>query len=294
MEENCRLADAIKAANTDTVTGGCPAGDGADVIALSADIILVADLPRVTSDITLRGSGFTISGDDEYRIFYVGASGKLTIERLILLDGKANEVTLPVAGAIEAGGAIFNQGVLSESHSIFSDNSARFGGAIMSGADLSVGDSTFSGNSADSSGGSFEFRGTEKYNSTATLTHVTLARNVAKRSGGIFVAANNAVVSLRNGIIVSNIGGNCFGELNQDVGNLIEDGNCFAEISGDPMLGDLVEPEDCSPAYLPLLGGSPAIDAAHPAYCSETDQIGTERPQGRTCDIGAIEYVPDK
>ena len=253
MEENCRLADAIKAANTDTVTGDCPAGDGVDVISLSADITLVAEPPRVTSDITLRGSGFTISGDDEYRIFYVEASGKLTIERLILLDGKANEVTLPVAGAIEAGGAIFNQGVLSVSHSIFSDNSA------------------------DSSGGSIDYWGTEKYKSTATLSHVTLARKVAKRSGGIFVTVNNAVVSLRNSIIVSNIGG-----------------NCYAEISGDPMLGDLIEPEDGSPVYYPLMVGSPAIDAAHPAYCTKTDQIGTERPQGGACDIGAIEYVLDK
>ena len=80
-------------------------------------------------------------------------------------------------------------------------------------------------------------------------------------------------------------------KLNQDVGDLIEDGNCFAEISGDPMLGDLVEPEVSSPAYLPLLEGSPAIDAAHPAYCRKTDRVGTERPQGGACDILAIEYV---
>ena len=57
------------------------------------------------------------------------------------------------------------------------------------------------------------------------------------------------------------------------------------------MLGDLVEPEVGSPAYLPFLEGSAAIDAAHPAYCRKTDQIGTERPQGGACDILAIEYV---
>ena len=57
------------------------------------------------------------------------------------------------------------------------------------------------------------------------------------------------------------------------------------------MLGDLVIPEDGSPVLYPLEEGSPAIDAAHPAYCRKTDQIGTERPQGGACDILAIEYV---
>ena len=57
------------------------------------------------------------------------------------------------------------------------------------------------------------------------------------------------------------------------------------------MLGELVEPEDGSPAYFPLLAGSPAIDAADDGYCPATDQIGTVRPQGGGCDIGAIEYV---
>ena len=33
---NCTLRDAITAANFDTVTGGCPAGSGADTIILSA------------------------------------------------------------------------------------------------------------------------------------------------------------------------------------------------------------------------------------------------------------------
>ena len=57
------------------------------------------------------------------------------------------------------------------------------------------------------------------------------------------------------------------------------------------MLGELVEPEDSSPAYFPLLAGSRAIDAADDAHCPATDQIGTARPQGAGCDIGAIEYA---
>ena len=59
----CTLIDAITAANTDTVTGGCLAGAGADTITLTADVILTTGLPAITttSVITIEGAGFTIS-----------------------------------------------------------------------------------------------------------------------------------------------------------------------------------------------------------------------------------------
>ncbi len=40
-----------------------------------------------------------------------------------------------------------------------------------------------------------------------------------------------------------------------------------------------------------LLAMASIIDAADDDYCPETDQIGTARPQGAGCDIGAIEYA---
>ncbi|MCE2472748.1 MAG: SH3 domain-containing protein [Anaerolineae bacterium] len=44
------------------------------------------------------------------------------------------------------------------------------------------------------------------------------------------------------------------------------------------------------PVYLPLQVGSPAIDAADARFCPTRDQVGTPRPQGSGCDIGAIEW----
>jgi predicted outer membrane repeat protein len=38
-----------------------------------------------------------------------------------------------------------------------------------------------------------------------------------------------------------------------------------------------------------LLAGSPAIDHADSAHCPPTDEIGTTRPQGPACDVGAYE-----
>ncbi len=37
---DCTVRDAITAANTDTATGGCPAGSGADVIELPAGVTI--------------------------------------------------------------------------------------------------------------------------------------------------------------------------------------------------------------------------------------------------------------
>jgi hypothetical protein len=42
---------------------------------------------------------------------------------------------------------------------------------------------------------------------------------------------------------------------------------------------------------LPLLPGSPAIDAGDDTACPPTDARGTHRPQGPHCDMGAYEAV---
>jgi hypothetical protein len=42
----------------------------------------------------------------------------------------------------------------------------------------------------------------------------------------------------------------------------------------------------------PLLQGSPAIDTAGDVYCTPTDRLGTARPAGPHCDMGAYEYQP--
>ena len=87
LDENCTLADAIRAANADEERGECPAGEGADSITLSADITLEGELPRVLSEITIDGAGFTISGNEQFRIFYVDSGGALTLQNIHLTAG---------------------------------------------------------------------------------------------------------------------------------------------------------------------------------------------------------------
>ena len=93
-------------------------------------------------------------------------------------------------------------------------------------------------------------------------------------------------MALRNSILVGRgRGEDCAGGFDQNIGNLSPDGTCAVRSSDDVLLGEL----SGAPAYYPLQDRSPAIDAADPEYCPETDQIGTPRPQGGGCDVGAIE-----
>lgn len=490
--EDCTLADAIDAANRDVAVGACVAGDGADTIALSADIILQAELPRITTEITVEGGGYNISGALAYRIFYVESSGSLTIKQLTLVGGRAGPEYTPgivsgdggaiyndgnltisdstlsknkagrggaignggtltidrcnfvensdhfssgaivnshggklvvrnsnflrnsgyaggaienfgeqyvaeshfeeneamIGGAIrnlgkshvrssdfysnfaENGGAVFNigeltiidslfsgnrtaqnggaiqndgdlsirqsvftrsgafwggalnngpDGALKIEHSLFDENAAAVGAAIENRGDVWVNSSTFTGNSAKENGGAIHDRGhlfiynssfsenraawggalylvgNRFFSSDADLTHVTMVENFANVGGGLVVdSLPDASVRLYNSILADNVGGDCVGGLSQAHGNIIKDGSCNAELSGDPMLSKLVVPEDGSPAYYPLLPGSPAIDAAVSDHCPDSDQIGTPRPQGEACDIGAIEFLPEQ
>ena len=162
VSENCRLADAIEAANTDEAVGGCPAGEGADIISLSADVALEAELPPVTSEIIIEGNGYAISGGNRYRIFVVDG-GDLSINDLTLTAGNArnkgnpvvdNDRNLVVSADNALGGAILNDGALTISGSEFRDNSADYmGGAILNNGALTIIDSRFSGNSAGERGG---------------------------------------------------------------------------------------------------------------------------------------------
>ncbi len=324
----CTLADHIVSANTNRSVGFCPAGTSHDVITITEDITLEEALPPITATITIEGGGHTISGDKQFRIFDV-QGGNLTIKNLTLFAGNApaeeNGGALRLGAgaqvAVESvrfsdnsgfqGGAISTSGDdahLSIRDSQFLRNSSRgYGGAIFAeGGIIDITRSSFQQSQADYYGGAIAAHaGTMSVNNTTfadnqaygggavevfvaevTLTHVTMMRNVARHVYGNAIHRTAGVVNLRNSIVGGTKG--CTGRLTEARGNLSQDGSCaLLETKAEPMLGELTG----SPAWYPLLDGSPALDAADPAFCLETDQIGRPRPQGGGCDIGAIESL---
>ena len=297
--EPCSLADKITAANTDRVSGECPAGSGADRITLTGDIVLSEALPVIASDITIDGAGYSISGDGARRLFEVNWSGALTLENVTLKDGLA-----------DSGGAIYNTGVLTIRRSTLRDNVATFwGGALTNGHGfLTVEDSSFTGNSALTGGAIFS-NGIE-----VSIVNSTFSANrAANYGGGIDVQGGNVTIvnstlydngsgglnrssgtlKLRNSIIAGSSGVDCQGSLAENSSNYIEDDSCSPALSsadGSIELGALTG----SPAYHPLLDGSAAIDAADSTHCPAADQAGSERPTGAGCDIGAHEKVDEE
>jgi hypothetical protein len=141
------------------------------------------------------------------------------------------------------------------------------------------------------------------WDGSLTLNNVTISGNTAGNSGG-GLSIQCATVNARNSIVAGNqasaspdcdnfagpfasIGYNLFGDL---TGCAITLGAGDLTLA-NPTLGELVG----SPPYYPLLAGSPAIDAGHPAGCTGssgplfTDQRGA--PRTGHCDIGAYEYT---
>ena len=148
--------------------------------------------------------------------------------------------------------------------------------------------STFYNNSAKHDSGVLH-----AFGGNISLIHVTMVNNFLtapySSSGNTITkqafSPGDSTVSLHNSIVAGRGGEDCFGGVDHYSGNLSADGSCGFERSAAPRLGELTG----SPAYLPLLDQSPAVDTADPEFCLETDQIGTARPQGGGCDIGAFE-----
>lgn len=246
----CTLREAINNANsnTDTTSGDCTAGSGADTItfSVSGTITLGSTLPTVNSADGLTidgGEHITISGNSSVRVLIVDSPGVLTLENLTVEDGNA--------GSPGSGGGILNNGILTLTNSIFSLNHATQGGAILNNnlGILTVTSSIFSFNQAiahvpafpgdievpglggaiDNSGklaitdSSFDsnagISGVELnaaaggiFNSaTMTVTNSTFSRNLADAAGAIFNVGKLTITNSTFGGSVLEFQGNISG-----------------------------------------------------------------------------------
>ena len=240
LDENCTLADALRAANADEERGACPAGEGADLITLTADITLTGALPRILTDITIDGAGYSISGDEQFRIFYVDMGGALTLQNVHLTAGLAhNEVIFSfvdgVTGRSKSGGAILaNRGSRLELvNSRFTDNVAEaFGGVLDSwDSEIIIVDSEFSGNMA-ASGGAIG-----SAFSVVSVSNSSFDGNIAAEGGGalqVFNGRAHVSDSQFNGNIAAEDGG---GAITVFAGTVEQSGNSFSDNEGGDCVG---------------------------------------------------------
>ena len=199
-----------------------------------------------------------------------------------------NSARLGGGGAIHSG---YQSSVTIEKSS-FARNYARNGGAIFNSyqSEISITNSSLISNSARDDGGAILV-----FHGKAALTHATVAQNSASRGGGLFVSAEYVPsVSLLNSIFADNQDRDCDGRIEQSIGNLDTDGSCFAALTAGPAFAQPTTPEAAPTRFLALSHSSPAIGAANPRFCPESDQIGTARPAGGACDIGAIQSSPGR
>ena len=197
--------------------------------------------------------------------------------------------------ASSAFGGINNAGVLTMNNSTVSGNRASSYAGIYSGGPITMTNSTVSNNSATSTSGAITADG------SVTLTNSTIYGNSAGTlSGGVNISGAGPLVyslTTSNSIIANNTGIDCsvLGVTVISNGyNIDSDGSCGLLGIGDQpntavaTLNLAALANNGGPTMThALLVGSPAIDAG--TCVNATDQRGTTRPQGVTCDIGAYE-----
>jgi hypothetical protein len=218
------------------------------------------------------------------------------------------------------GGGICNRGTATISNSTISGNNAfsgyngglAVGGGIYNLGRLTINNSTLRGNSATTIGDvdcGLAYGGGISGSKTLTINNSTLSGNYAKNCAGIgFGGGISGNVTLQNTVVASSpYGGNCYGTVTSDGYNLSSDNTCNFNSTGDlnnidPKLGQLGN-HGGPTQTIPLLSGSPAIDAGNPNGCTDgqghllkTDQRGQPRPDREDaggCDMGAFERQKD-
>ena len=149
---DCSLADAIRAANTDTAVGGCAAGSGGDKIILSGNLRFSSALPSITSEILVEGAYHELDVRFNGHLFDVASNGNLTISR-VRFNSDNNSAWVRLRSYIT------NAGTLLVTGSSFRNGKSGRGGAIFNTGQMTVRSSFFSGNVSGVHGGAIRNQG---------------------------------------------------------------------------------------------------------------------------------------
>ena len=241
----------------------------------------------VGSNGTMTLTNVTFSGNTAQYGGGVGNYGTMTLTNVTLSGNSANY----------GGGGVSNAGTMTLINVALTGNSAsNGGGGVGSNGTMTLTNVTLSGNSAPYGGG------VDNYG-TITLTNVTLSGNSASTIGGNIYINSGDTATLNNTIVANSLsGGDVFGTVSGH-DNLIDTAVAGGLVNGvngnlvgfNPLLGTLGNYGGPTQT-LPLLPGSPAIDAGNNTFAVDgsgnpltIDQRGLARVVGTAVDIGAFE-----
>lgn len=233
---DCSLREAIQAANTDAPIDGCPAGCGDDLIIVPAGVYNLNIPGRVenlnqtgdfdiTSNLIVKGESAVttvIDASELDRAFHI-INGTVTISDLTITNGETFRGN---------SGGIQNEGTLTVTNCMISNNSGGDGGGIQNMLTLTVINSTVSYNVSDIGGGIGNSGG-----ETITIINSTINNNVATEFGG---GLSN--LGTKSTLINSTISGNIANEAGGGIENLgiLELIYCTITENEAPMGGGIV------------------------------------------------------
>jgi len=309
-----------------TVDGGCiGCGTGGTGGTGGIRILLVnSNITATLANLTIA-NGHAVFADDYGAGGGIINNGRLTVTNCTFANNQAysrggaitNPIgTLTVIGSTFTGnsadvaGAIFNGGgPLNVTGSTFTGNSSnQYGGAITNGGQTaSVTNSTFSGNTTNGNGGAIE---TLQGAGAAIVTASTFTGNHAGALGGGIHNDISTALTLTQSIVAGNTDVNGAPDISEESGATFTDGgnNVVGIGAGGTAITNGTHGDKVGTAAAPLnallsalgsyggttqtlapLPGSPAIDIGACATGVTLDQRGVSRPQGASCDAGAVE-----
>ncbi len=229
----CRFIDAVTAANTDTVTGDCPAGSGADTITLIMNVILEAHVPDITSEISIEGGGFSISGSDGDSLFKIKRNAIVSISDVTLTELETDKVifnygSLTISDSTLEDNDVSNvidnlgDGVLAISNSLFQNNAADGGGVIeiSGGGPITITNSRFVDN---------EDRAIYNQDGPLTISNSVFSGNSGGGDGGALRnSARDHTVNIRQSAFIENSSGGTGGAISHDRGTMIIRNSTFS------------------------------------------------------------------
>ena len=210
----CTLHDAIRAANANTVIGGCSAGSNTNtpdniVLPDTFSLVLNNELPTVTSPVTIRtatpSGQATINGDSSYRCFHFQDAQNVTLENITLINGQTTQNASIVNISNTGSGILLQNSQLTlENVSIISNIAdAGFGAGIAAySSTLNLDNVNFNGNKFLSFGGIYGLgahlyarQSTININNSTFESFTPYPYIVAANGSAIFIAGSDVNIS---------------------------------------------------------------------------------------------------